>query len=66
MNLPKFICGVSVFLLAFTIVCAAQEVIIDKVPMKHVAAYSGEGMSPTTVRCAMGTTEKEMGRRPRP
>lgn len=44
MNLPKVIFGVSVFLLVFTIVSVAQEVIIDKVPMKHVSAYSGESM----------------------
>jgi mono/diheme cytochrome c family protein len=44
MNLRRSICAASVFLLAFTIVCAAQEVILDKVPMKHVAAYSGKGM----------------------
>jgi mono/diheme cytochrome c family protein len=43
MSLRRFVCVVSL-LLAFTIVCAAQEVTIDKVPMKHVAAYSGEGM----------------------
>jgi mono/diheme cytochrome c family protein len=44
MHLRRLVCAVSVFLLAFTIVCAAQEVIIKKVPMKHVAAYSGESM----------------------
>lgn len=43
MNLCRLTC-VSVFLLAFTIVCAAQEVIIEKVPMKHVAAHSGASM----------------------
>ena len=44
MNLRRSICAASVFLLAFTIVCAAQEIIIKKVPVKSVAAYSGEGM----------------------
>jgi len=44
MNLRRCICVVSVFQLAFTLVCAAQDVTIHKVPMKHVAAYSGKGM----------------------
>lgn len=44
MNLHRFICAASIFLLAFTIVCAAQEAIIKKVPIKSVAAYSGKGM----------------------
>jgi mono/diheme cytochrome c family protein len=44
MNLRKLICVVSVFLLAFTIVCAAQETIVKKVPIKPVAAFSGERM----------------------
>jgi len=44
MNVRKFICAISIFLLAFTIVCAAQEIIIKKVPIKPVAAYSGESM----------------------
>jgi mono/diheme cytochrome c family protein len=44
MNLRRSIRAASVFLLAFTIVCAAQEIIIKKVPVKSVAAYSGEGM----------------------
>jgi mono/diheme cytochrome c family protein len=44
MSLRRFICVVSMFLLAFTVVCAAQEVAIKKVPIKPVAAYSGEGM----------------------
>jgi len=44
MNLRKFICAVSIFLLAFTIVGAAQETIIKTVPIKPVAAYSGESM----------------------
>jgi mono/diheme cytochrome c family protein len=44
MNVQKFICAASLFLLTFTIICAAQEVIIKKVPINPVAAYSGERM----------------------
>ena len=44
MNLRRMLCAVCVFQLAFTVVCAAQETTIKKVPMKHVAAYSGESM----------------------
>jgi cytochrome c1 len=44
MNLRRFICFELLFLLAFTFVCAAQDLTIHKVPMKHVAAYSGAGM----------------------
>lgn len=44
MNLRTLILVVCVFLLTFTIVCAAQEIILKKVPIKPVAAYSGEGM----------------------
>ena len=44
MNLDRFMCAAFVFLLAFTIVCAAQEVIVKKVPIKPVAASSGESM----------------------
>ena len=44
MNLRRSICAASVFLLASAIVCAAQEIIIKKVPVKPVAAYRGASM----------------------
>jgi cytochrome c1 len=44
MTLQRFLCIASLLLLTFTIVCAAQDITIKEVPMKHVAAYSGQGM----------------------
>ena len=44
MHLHKLVCAESALLLAFTIVCAPQDVTIKKVPIKRVAAHSGEGM----------------------
>src|ERR1022692_3867817 len=44
MNLRRILCAACIFILAFTIVGAAQEITIHKVPMKQVAAYSGESM----------------------
>jgi mono/diheme cytochrome c family protein len=59
MNVQKFICAASLFLLAFTIICAAQEVIIKKVPIKPVAAYSGASMYANY--CAVCHGDKGMG-----
>jgi hypothetical protein len=44
MSLPRFFLGASVFLLAFTIISAAQQTTIVTVPMTRVPSYSGAGM----------------------
>lgn len=44
MHLPRFICGVSVFLLALAIISVAQQTTIVTVPMTRVPSYSGQVM----------------------
>jgi mono/diheme cytochrome c family protein len=56
MNLHRFACAVCLFLFAFAIVGVAQETTIDKIPIKHVAAHSGEGMYTNYCAVCHGTT----------
>jgi cytochrome c1 len=62
MTLQRFLCIASLLLLAFTIVCGAQDITIKQVPMKHVSAYSGASMY--TNYCAVCHGNNGMGNGP--